>query len=104
MKSKKMLALFLSLTMVCSVTACGKSDNEPAKQTSSAQTSSKQSEASNKPQSSTSSKQPETSSTQDTTATPRKETLYLAGQQWGTINDWNPMSSNSNNGMAMGQV
>ena len=99
-----MLALFLSLTMVCSVTACGKSDNEPAKQTSSAQTSSKQSEASNKPQSSTSSKQPETSSTQDTTATPRKETLYLAGQQWGTINDWNPMSSNSNNGMAMGQV
>ena len=104
MKSKKMLALFLSLTMVCSVTACGKSDNEPAKQTSSAQTSSKQPEASNKPQSSTSSKQPETSSTQDTTATPRKETLYLAGQQWGTINDWNPMSSNSNNGMAMGQV
>ncbi|ESL03871.1 ABC transporter, substrate-binding protein, family 5 [Catonella morbi ATCC 51271] len=104
MKSKKMLALFLSLTMVCSVTACGKSDNEPAKQTSSAQTSSKQPEASNKPQSSPSSKQPETSSTQDTTATPRKETLYLAGQQWGTINDWNPMSSNSNNGMAMGQV
>ena len=104
MKSKKMLALFLSLTMVCSVTACGKSDNEPAKQTSSAQTSSKQPEASDKPQSSTSSKQPETSSTQDTTATPRKETLYLAGQQWGTINDWNPMSSNSNNGMAMGQV
>ena len=104
MKSKKMLALFLSLTMVCSVTACGKSDNEPAKQTSSAQTSSKQPEASDKPQSSTSSKQPETSSTQDTAATPRKETLYLAGQQWGTINDWNPMSSNSNNGMAMGQV
>lgn len=104
MKSKKMLALFLSLTMVCSVTACGKSDNEPAKQTSSAQTSSKQPEASDKTQSSTSSKQPDTSSTQDTTATPRKETLYLAGQQWGTINDWNPMSSNSNNGMAMGQV
>jgi len=104
MKSKKMLALFLSLTMVCSVTACGKSDNEPAKQTSSAQTSSKQPEASDKTQSSTSSKQPETSSTQDTTATPRKEALYLAGQQWGTINDWNPMSSNSNNGKAMGQV
>ena len=104
MKSKKMLALFLSLTMVCSVTACGKSDNEPAKQTSSAQTSSKQSEASDKPQSSTSSKQPETSSTQDTTATPRKETLYFAGQQWGTISDWNPMSSNSNNGMAMSQA
>ena len=104
MKSKKMLALFLSLTMVCSVTACGKSDNEPAKQTSSAQTSSKQPEASDKTQSSTSSKQSETSSVQDKTATPRKETLYLAGQQWGTINDWNPMSSNSNNGMAMGQV
>ncbi len=35
-------------------------------------------------------------------STPREETLYFAGQQWGSINDWNPMSPNSNN--AMGQT
>lgn len=38
----------------------------------------------------------------DENSTPRNETLYFAGQQWGTINDWNPMSPNSNN--AMGQT
>ncbi|MDO4297789.1 MAG: ABC transporter substrate-binding protein [Lachnospiraceae bacterium] len=36
-------------------------------------------------------------------STPRNETLYFAGQQWGTINDWNPMSANSNNAMAIQQ-
>ena len=36
-------------------------------------------------------------------STPRNETLYFNGQQWGTINDWNPLSSNSNNAMAISQ-
>lgn len=36
-------------------------------------------------------------------STPRDETLYFAGQQWGTINDWNPLSSNSNNAMGVTQ-
>lgn len=36
-------------------------------------------------------------------STPRNETLYFAGQQWGTINDWNPMSANSNNAMGIQQ-
>lgn len=35
--------------------------------------------------------------------TPRNETLYFAGQQWGSINDWNPMSANSNNAMGIQQ-
>lgn len=35
--------------------------------------------------------------------TPRNETPYFAGQQWGTVNDWNPLSSNSNNAMAITQ-
>ncbi len=39
----------------------------------------------------------------DADSTPREETLYFAGQQWGTINDWNPMSANSNNAMAQTQ-
>ncbi|SKA73818.1 peptide/nickel transport system substrate-binding protein [Clostridium sp. USBA 49] len=36
-------------------------------------------------------------------STPRNETLYFNGQQWGAINDWNPLSSNSNNAMGIGQ-
>lgn len=36
-------------------------------------------------------------------STPRNETLYFNGQQWGKINDWNPMSANSNNAMAITQ-
>lgn len=34
---------------------------------------------------------------------PRNETLYFAGQQWGTVNDYNPMSANSNNAMVLAQ-
>ena len=41
------------------------------------------------------------SASSDGESTPRNETLYEAGQQWGTINDWNPMSANSNNGLAL---
>jgi len=32
---------------------------------------------------------------------PRNETMYFAGQQWGTINGWNPLSSDNNNAMAL---
>ena len=43
----------------------------------------------------------EETASSDGESTPRNETLYEAGQQWGTINDWNPMSANSNNGLAL---
>jgi len=39
----------------------------------------------------------------DKSSTPRNETVYFNGQQWGAINDWNPLSSNSNNAMGIGQ-
>ena len=32
---------------------------------------------------------------------PREETLYFAGQQWGTVNSWNPIGTNQNNAMAI---
>ena len=32
---------------------------------------------------------------------PRNETLYFAGQQWGTVNSWNPIGTNQNNSMAI---
>lgn len=44
-----------------------------------------------------------TEQTKDKDSTPRNETLYFNGQQWNAINDWNPLSSNSNNAMAIGQ-
>ncbi len=31
---------------------------------------------------------------------PRNETLYFAGQQWGTVATWNPIGTNQNNAMA----
>ena len=37
-------------------------------------------------------------------STPRNETLYFAGQQWGKINDWNPTSANSNNSLSITKV
>lgn len=42
--------------------------------------------------------------TADADSTPRNETLYFAGQQWGTVNDYNPMSANSNNAMVISQT
>ncbi len=36
-----------------------------------------------------------------TTELPRKETLYFGGQQWGTVNGWNPLGDNNNNAMAL---
>ena len=32
---------------------------------------------------------------------PRNETLYFAGQQWGGVNGWNPLSDDNNNAMAI---
>lgn len=32
---------------------------------------------------------------------PRNETLYFAGQQWGTVNSWNVIGTNQNNAMAI---
>ena len=39
----------------------------------------------------------------DKSGIPRNETLYFNGQQWGAINDWNPLSSNSNNALGQSQ-
>ena len=32
---------------------------------------------------------------------PRNETLYFAGQQWGSVNSWNVIGTNQNNSMAI---
>ena len=37
----------------------------------------------------------------DVSELPRDETLYFAGQQWGTVLSWNIMGTNQNNSMAI---
>ena len=37
------------------------------------------------------------------TELPRSETLYFAGQQWGPVTGWNPLSDSMNNAMAITQ-
>ena len=39
-------------------------------------------------------------SAEDVTELPREETLYFGGQQWGTVNSYNPIGVNQNNAMA----
>jgi len=39
--------------------------------------------------------------TAETVELPRNETLYFAGQQWGTVNSWNIIGTNQNNAMAI---
>ena len=37
----------------------------------------------------------------ETTDLPRNETLYFAGQQWGSVNSWNIIGTNQNNSMTI---
>lgn len=40
---------------------------------------------------------------EDVVQLPRNETLYFAGQQWGSVNGWNPLSDDMNNAMGVVQ-
>ncbi len=94
---KKILSLILVGAMSASMlTACGKNEAAPAATEEAA------------PAEDAAEAEPEAEATKapeatEAGSTPRNETLYFAGQQWGTINDWNPMSANSNNAMAQNQ-
>lgn len=43
------------------------------------------------------------SASAQTTELPRNETLYFAGQQWGSVNGWNPLSDDMNNALGVTQ-
>lgn len=98
MKLKKVIATVLSLAMIGTMTACGGGAQEAQSTGGSAETQSAAEETA-----AAEGTEAAESTTEDANATPRNETLYFAGQQWGTVNDWNPMSSNSNNGMGLTQ-
>ena len=86
---KKLIALLLALVMVIGLAACG----------GSATTETKAPVATEAP---TQAEAPaETEAAGNTTDLPRDETLYFAGQQWGTVNSWNVIGTNQNNAMAL---
>ena len=95
---KKTLALLLALVMALSLLAgCGGNNDTPATTPDTPATTT-----------------PDTPATPDTPSEPapaepttpggdlpRNETLYFAGQQWGTVNSWNIIGTNQNNAMAI---
>ena len=99
MTKKSLLAMLLAVSMTASLASCGGDTTT----TSTSSTDTSTSTSSTEENSATETSTPETEETTTAGSTPRNETLYFAGQQWGTINDWNPMSANSNNAMAIAQ-
>lgn len=97
----KMLAVFIAVMLLTSVlTACGDGDKKVDEQTPSTSENVEQEDKSND-EDDQESKQEESSA--ESGQTPRNETLYFSGQQWGAVNDFNPLSSNSNNAMMIAQ-
>lgn len=88
---KKLIALLLALTMVLGLVACGASE-APAE--------TKAPEAPAETQAPEAPAETEAPAADDGEL-PRDETLYFAGQQWGTVNSWNVIGTNQNNAMAL---
>lgn len=101
-RTTKVAALLASACMIASfsLTGCGGSSaNTVAESTAATEAASKAAEE-------TTTQAEETKAAAADTGngtTPRNETLYFSGQQWGAINSWNPIGGNSNNAMAVTQ-
>ena len=90
---KKLIAMLLALTMVFGLVACGGS-SAPAETEAPAPVETEapvvaETEA------------PAPAAPADENELPRNETLYFAGQQWGTVNSWNVIGTNQNNSMTI---
>ena len=106
--SKKVLAVLLALCLVLALAACGGGESSstastPANNTSSAAESTpEESTPASTPEEDASEPEDETESeaedefVADMTGTPRNETLYYGGEQWGKPVNMNPMSTTSN--------
>ena len=90
---KKLIALLLALTMVLGLAACGGS-SAPAETEAPAPV---ETEA----PAPVETEAPVVEAPADENTLPRNETLYFAGQQWGTVTSWNIIGANQNNAMAI---
>ena len=91
---KKLIALLLALTMVLGLAACGGNSPAPAETEAPAP-------AETEAPAPAETEAPVVEEPQDENELPRNETLYFAGQQWGTVNSWNVIGTNQNNAMAI---
>ena len=93
-KMSKILALLLTLAMVCGMfAACGGSSAPAATEAPKATEAQAAAPAATEA--------PAEPAPADDNTLPRNETLYFAGQQWGPVNSWNIVGTNQNNSMAI---
>ena len=90
---KKILAMLLAMVMVIGLVACG-GGGEKAPET----TAPKAAETPTEPAPTEPAPVEDEGTVSDL---PRNETLYFAGQQWGTVNSWNVIGTNQNNAMGI---
>ncbi len=96
---KKTIALLLALVMALSLLAgCGGNDNQTPSTPDTPATTDTPTTPDPTPDPEPA---PEPEPTTPGGDLPRAETLYFAGQQWGTVNSWNVIGTNQNNAMAI---
>ena len=90
---KKILALLLAMVMVIGLVACGGGEKAPETTAPKADEPVADTPATDAPA--------DEGGDEVVSDLPRNETLYFAGQQWGTVNSWNVIGTNQNNAMAI---
>ena len=97
LRGKRLIAILLVLVMAATTfAACGKKAEEVATPTAAPEA--PKAEATTAP---TAAPAAEETAPADPNALPRTETLYFGGQQWNTVNGWNPLGDNNNNALAL---
>lgn len=99
---KKTLALLLALVMALSLLAgCGGNGNDTPSTPDTPPAEDQTPDTPDTPDEPSEPSEPAPSEPAPGGDLPRNETLYLAGQQWGTVNSWNVIGTNQNNAMAI---
>lgn len=104
-KMKKLTALLLAMLFVSTtlLAGCGKKETEDTSKEVTPEPTKAAVEETTPDAEPTEAAPAESTADADPNALPRTETLYYAGLQWGSVNGWNPLSDNMNNGMAITQ-
>lgn len=106
-KTKKMIAILLTLTFILSSVMAGCSKNETKESASESKTEEPTKAPTEAPKAEPTKEAEKaaepTAVPADSNQLPRNETLYYAGLQWGSVNGWNPLSDDMNNALAITQ-